>query len=123
MKAKPILSTPILTYRQRPEIEDAYYTPRNRFCCAEALAEVFRLAEYPQRLRLHAYKRPAKARVAICLQARVYIFWSARATALPTAAFYDAFEAWLLASALGPDLRSGKTITLYVELEVVEAAK
>jgi len=133
MKAKPIISTPVM----RSEL-DYYYDPEDDFdeigvLCAKSLMRLFGRRRWPIALRLHAWASPGRGRKAIRLrrvQRRGWsdhtmdVRWTSSATSRPRAWFELEFSEWIRANAPFADrLRAGETVTLYVELEIVEAAK
>lgn len=120
MKAKPIISTPVMVFRER-----GYYAQRRLMLCAGTLMRLYRRrATWPDAIRLHAFARAAKGRKRFRVDAADRsVFWTSRARGEPYGLTHWCFSQWLLYSTLGSRLRAGETVTIYVELEVVEGPK
>lgn len=127
MKAKPILSTPVMNLDARSR--DYMKGDALALCVptAASLFGLFKPTAPPPRVRLHFYGEDAPGRVCAGFRYRQDAAWPEMRYHLSPYDYGYVYE-WLAdqllaPSALGPRLRAGKTITLYVALEVVEAAK
>ena len=127
MKAKPIISTPVMNLD--PAHRQDYFHGDRLMLCVHFAAPLFgfKAESPPKRIRLHVHEQPSADGVSVQFRyeqskpawtevqwwGTVSTFWGH---------VYQGLGAYLLKSkSLGNRLRAGETVTLYVELEVVEA--
>ena len=122
MKAKPILSTPVMKLDRLRDTGEWCYGHLG--ICAPQLRRLGLLPKpRPQAIRLHAFARAAKGRKPIRLALPFWQDpkWTSSATGRVRARLSPNCSHWLLTDpALSKRLFAGETVTLYVALEVVE---
>lgn len=119
MRAKPIISTPVMKLRKKR----VFYSGRRVLVCAYTPGKIFRIAEarWPRGIRLHAYSKRARGRRPLLLNFERYPRWKRPAGDDWWHCFAMPFERWLeKREAVFEDMRVDDVVTLWVELEVVK---